>query len=408
MTVGKFGGIEVNRSLVWTGDLNESALSSTPASASSDVKFYDTTLRDGEQSVGVVISPEQKLQIAKLIDSLGVQRIEAGFPRVSEDDRRAIEMIRDADLRADIWGFSRAMPADIRAIADLGLKYTVIEAPISDMKLQALGVDRSEMVRRIQTTIDFAVKAGIQVAYFGVDGTRANMQFFSEVYRAALEAGASELVVVDTLGIATPEAVAYLVGKVVALGGKDVPVHYHGHNDFGLATAGAVAAVRAGAKWIHGTINGMGERAGNTSIPEAALALGALYGVETGVRYEKTYEVSREIQKICGYTLEPWKPLIGQNLFRRETGTVASQFHHPPAIEPYASQLVGQSRSIVLGKKSGLDSIRIKCRDLGVTVADERLQSILDAVKARGVEKRGLVSEQEFLDIVTQIEVAAD
>lgn len=244
----------MDRSLVWTGSLNETALSATSTDKirGSRVRFYDTTLRDGEQSVGVVMTPDQKVEIANLIDSLGVERIEAGFPRVTEDDRRAIERIRDAGLDAEVWGFSRAMPADIHAVADLGLRYTVIEAPISDAKLKALGVDRSEMLHRIQNTIRFAANEGIRVAYFGVDGTRSDLSFFEDVYKAALDAGASELVVVDTLGISSPEGAAYLVRKVSEIGGRNVPVHYHGHNDFGLATAGAVSAAEAGATWIHG------------------------------------------------------------------------------------------------------------------------------------------------------------
>lgn len=392
----------MDRSLIWTGDINEKALPEENLS----VGFYDTTLRDGEQSVGVVISPEEKLEIAKLIDSLGVERIEAGFPRVSEGDRRAIEMILNAGLKAEIWGFSRAMPADIEAVADLGLKYTVIEAPISDLKLNALGVDREVMLSRIRNTVTYAVERGIKVAFFGVDGTRADLVFFDQAYKTALEAGASELVVVDTLGIASPEAVSYLIERLVDLAGESVPVHFHGHNDFGLATAGAVAAVRSGAKWIQGTINGMGERGGNANIPEVGLALTALYGAKIKLDFSQTYEVSKKVQDICGYTLDPWKPLIGQNLFRRETGSVASQFHLPPAVEPYSAQLVGQTRSIVLGKKSGIDSIKIKALDLDLQISEEQLSKVLEAVKSLGVKKRDLITDSEFCDIVSKVSSA--
>jgi isopropylmalate/homocitrate/citramalate synthase len=205
---------------------------------------------------------------------------------------------------------------------------------------------------------------------------------------------------VDTLGIASPEAVADLVGRTVEWVGQDVPVHFHGHNDFGLATAAAVAAVRAGAHWVHGTINGMGERAGNANLGEVALALRALYGVESNLRLEKVREVSERVRELSGYELEPWKPVTGETLFRRESGAVASQFHDPPSIEPYSSELVNAERGIVLGKKSGLDSIRIKAEELGLDVPEERRAEVLAKVKELGTRKRGLVGDDEFRDLV--------
>ena len=283
---------------IWTGALNDAYR------LGGSVGLYDTTLRDGEQTVGVVLDPEQKLEIARLLDELGIDRIEAGFPRVSQDDWRAVE------------------------------------------------------------------------------------------------AGATEVVVVDTLGIAAPEAVAELVGRTVEWVGADVPVQFHGHNDFGLATAAAVAAVRAGATWIQGTINGMGERAGNANLGEVALTLHALYGVESNLKFDRIREVSARVQELSGYALEPWKPVTGETLFTRESGAVASQFHDPPSIEPYSSRLVAAQRAIVLGKKSGLDSVRIKAEELGLDLPDDRRAEVLAKVKALGTRKRGLVSDDEFRELV--------
>jgi isopropylmalate/homocitrate/citramalate synthase len=387
------GAFLIDRTQLWTGDLNERAR------VELDVKrvgLYDTTLRDGEQSVGVVLGPEEKLEIARLLDGLGIERIEVGFPRVSEDDRRAIELIIAAGLRAELWGFSRAVPDDVQAIVDLGLRASVIESPLSDLKLDALGVSREKMLERIERAVSFAAEAGVRVAFFGVDGSRADLSFLEEAYRRALAAGAAEVVVVDTLGIAAPEAVAYFVSRIRDAVGPDVPLHWHGHDDFGLATAGAIAAVRAGATWLHGTINGMGERAGNASLCEVALALDALYGVETGLRLEESVRVSERVRELCGYALDPWKPVTGENLFRRETGAVAAQFHDPSAIEPYSSALVGAERGIVLGKKSGLDSIRIKSAELGLDVPEERWPELLAQVKALSAERGGLVDDNEF------------
>jgi isopropylmalate/homocitrate/citramalate synthase len=386
----------IERDKVWTGSLNRDAFGAGDGSL---VRLYDTTLRDGEQTVGVVLGPEQKLEIARLVDALGVDRIEVGFPRVSDDDRRAIELIVADGLRAELWGFARAVPEDVDAVLDLGLRASVIEAPVSDLKLDALGVPRAKMLERIERAVAHAADAGVKVAFFGVDGSRADLAFVADVYRAAVAAGAAEVVVVDTLGIAAPEAVAYFIEHVRDAVGPDVPLHYHGHDDFGLATAGAVAAVKAGADWIHGTVNGMGERAGNANLPEIALALEALYGYTTNLRLEETVAVSARIRDLCGYVLAPWSPLVGENLFRRETGAVAAQFHDPPAVEPYSSELVGATRGIVLGKKSGTDSIRIKAAELGIELSDERRKEVLEAVKARAIEKGGLVTDDEFVDL---------
>ncbi len=379
-------------SMIWTGGLNDRY------AIRGRVGLYDTTLRDGEQTVGVVLGPEEKLEIARLLDGLGVDRIEAGFPRVSDDDWRAVELVAGAGLNAEVWGFSRAVPADLEALVELGVRYSVIESPISDLKLDAIGVSRETMLERIAKAMRFAAEHDIHAAFFGVDSTRAEPDFFRQVYETAVEAGAREVVVVDTLGIASPEAVTDLVGHTIQwLDGT--PVHFHGHNDFGLATASAVAAVRAGASWVHGTINGMGERAGNANLGEVALTLRALYGVESNLRLDRIREVSARVRELSGYELEPWKPVTGETLYRRESGAVASQFHDPQSIEPYSSELVATERSIVLGKKSGLDSIRIKAEELGLDVPEERRAEVLAAVKQRGTEKRDLVTDDEFREI---------
>jgi len=389
----------LDRSKVWTGDLNAKALEPQPRVT---VGLYDTTLRDGEQTVGVVLDPEQKLEIATALSDAGVDRIEAGFPRVSDEDARAISLILEAGLEAEIWGFSRAVRADVEALVELGLSASVVESPISDGKLAALGVSRETMLERIRSAVSFATEKGIRVAFFGVDSTRAEPEFVRQVYDAAVDAGAREVVVVDTLGIATPEAAAFLVGEVSERLGHDVPIHWHGHDDFGLATAAAVAAVQAGATWVQGTINGMGERAGNADLVEVALALEALYGIPTRLRLEQARGLARLVQGLSGTPLAAWKPVTGDNLFTRESGAVAAQFHDPPAIEPYASELVGAERGIVLGKKSGLDSIRIKVAELGLTVPEEAYAALLEAVKRAGAKKRGLVTDAEFKRLVSR------
>lgn len=389
-------------SQIWVSELN--ARTEVRAGFPKEpVRFYDTTLRDGEQTVGVVLSPQQKLEIARKLDELGVSRIEAGFPRVSPEDAEAIQLMQEAGIKAELWGFSRAVKADVEELVRLGLKASVIESPTSEIKLKAYGIAPDELLRRVEAAVSTAAQSGITVAFFAVDSTRTDLAFLKNVYLAAMNAGAKEIVVVDTIGASGPEAAEFLMREVRSWLGPDVPLHWHGHNDFGMATACAVAAVRGGATWIQGTINGMGERAGNADIGEIALALKCLYGVPVAMNLEKVREVSQTVCRAAGYTLEAWKPLVGENLFMRESGAVASQFHIPEAIEPYSSELVGAARSIVLGKKSGLDSIDLKAKELGLSVSSDRRAPILAEVKKRAINKRGLVSDDEFREIVKKI-----
>jgi isopropylmalate/homocitrate/citramalate synthase len=384
---------------LWTGELNRRALGESP-DAPARVGLYDTTLRDGEQTVGVALDPEQKLAIARAIDSLGIERIEAGFPRVSKDDTEAFRAIAAAGLDAEIWGFARAVPADVDALLEIGVRAAVIESPVSDGKLSAYGISREDLIRRVVTAVSHAAESGVTVCFFGVDGSRADFGFLERVYREAVQAGAAEVAMVDTLGAVNPEAAALMVRSARRWVGEAIPVHWHGHNDFGLATAAAVAAVRAGAQWVQGTINGMGERAGNANLGEVALALEGLYGIETNLRFDRLREVAELVRATSGYDLEPWKPLTGETLFTRESGAVASQFHDPPAIEPYSSDLVGAQRRIVLGKKSGLDSIRIKLAELGLERPEDDWPALLAQVKALGSRKHDLVTDEEFRDFV--------
>jgi len=393
-----------NNSKIWVSELNARP-EIRAAFPRTMIRFYDTTLRDGEQTVGVVLSPQQKLEIARKLDELGVGRIEAGFPRVSPEDAEAIQLMQKAKLKAELWGFSRAVKADVEELVRLGLHASVIEAPTSDIKLKAYSLTRDEVLRRVVDAMSVAKQNGITVAFFAVDGTRTEFGFLKKIYLAALEAGAAEIVVVDTIGACGPEAVEFLVREVCKWVGPSTPVHFHGHNDFGLATACAVAAVRAGATWIQGTINGMGERAGNADICEIALALRCLYDVPVDLDLTKVRKVSEVVAKSSGYTLDAWKPLVGENLFMRESGAVAAQFHIPKAIEPYSAELVNARRGIVLGKKSGLDSIDLKCKELGLTITPEQRAPILAEVKKRAIAKRGLLTNQEFRSIVEELHV---
>jgi isopropylmalate/homocitrate/citramalate synthase len=392
----------IPRNQIWTSELNNEPEIQSAFDRSFPVRFYDTTLRDGEQTIGVVFTPEDKFEIARKLSELGIGRIEAGFPRVSEEDSRAVKRIIEAGLTSEIWGFSRALKEDLDALIDLGTKSVLIEISTSEIKMKAFGFTRRIVMKRATDAIRQARDNGMKVLFFPVDSTRSDLAFLKDMYSAALEAGAEEVAIVDTIGATCPEAVERLVRTVSEWVGTSVPIHFHGHNDFGLGTASAIAAVRGGANWIQGTINGMGERAGNTDICEVALALQCLYDVPVELDLSKAREVSALIQKAGGYQVDRWKPVVGESLFVRESGAVASQFHIPEAIEPYSAELVSAARRIVLGKKSGLASIKLKSEELGLTVSHDKQASILAEIKSRATRGRRLISDDEFRELVSQ------
>jgi len=394
---------KIRKEQIWTSKLNDLDTVQSGFDHSKTIRFYDTTLRDGEQSVGVCFTPEEKFQIACKLDELGVSRIESGFPRVSEDDTQAVRRILDAGLNAEIWGFARCVQADIDAHIELGTRYLLIEISTSDVKMKAYGFDREKVLDRVVSSVKHAKANGIErVNFFAVDSTRSDLAFLRQVYEAAVEAGADEISVVDTIGACAPESVEYLIREVKSWVGPKVPVHWHGHNDFGMATAAAVAAVRGGADWVQGTINGMGERAGNADICEVALALQCLYNVPVELDLSKAREVSRLVQAAGNYTVDGWKPVVGEYLYTRESGAVASQFHIPEAIEPYAADIVAAERKIVLGKKSGLASIKLKLEELGIDVPDERFGDILSTVKNKATAEGRLLTDTEFREVVAR------
>ena len=384
----------------WTSELNTIDAVRGGFDRATPVRFYDTTLRDGEQAVGVVFTPQEKFEIACALDAMGVGRIEAGFPRVSEDDSRAVKRILDAGLDAEVWGFSRAVRGDLDALVELGISRALIEISTSEVKMKAYGFDRGVVLQRATDAIKYAVDHGMRVIFFPVDSTRSDLGYLQEVYARALESGASELAVVDTIGACAPEAVAHLIGQVRAWVGPDIPLHFHGHNDFGLGTALAIAAVRAGADWVQGTVNGIGERAGNSDLCEVALALSCLYDVPVSLDLTQARKASALVQRAGNYQVDGWRPVVGENLFTRESGAVANQFHIPQAIEPYSADLVAAPRRIVLGKKSGLSNIKLKLKELDLSVPEDQLGKLLSEVKTRATNAGKLMSDEEFRQLV--------
>lgn len=388
---------------IWISELNQREEVQAGFDRSRPVRFYDTTLRDGEQAVGVVFDPDEKFAIACGLDKLGVARIEAGFPRVSEADTQAVRRILKAGLKAEIWGFSRAVRGDLDALIELGISQALIEISTSEIKMKAYGFDQARVIKNVSESVQHAVTNGMKVLFFPVDSTRSELGFLRKVYQTALDAGATELAVVDTIGACAPEAVESLIREVRSWIGSEVPLHFHGHNDFGLGTAAAIAAVRGGADWIQGTINGIGERAGNSDLCEVALALSCLYNVPIELNLTQARQVSALVQKAGNYRVDGWRPVVGDNLFIRESGAVATQFHMPAAIEPYSAELVAAERKIVLGKKSGLVSVQLKAEELGIALPESAHAEVLARVKELGTSQGRLITDDEFRQIARSV-----
>lgn len=391
------------RQLAWVSDLNLQPEVLGENALPRELKFYDTTLRDGEQTAGVCFSKEDKLEIARLVDSLGVDRIEAGMPVVSREDREAIEMIVADGLRAEIWGFCRSIKADIDACAAAGVKAIVTEIPTSPYKFRSYGMSPEAILAKLVDHLQYAKEKGLYTAFFAVDATRADPGFLREAYTRAVELGkADEVVLVDTLGVATPETMYYLTRQLRSW--VQVPVHVHCHNDFGLGTACTVAGVKAGAQWAQTTINGIGEKTGNVDVAEVALVAETLYEVDTKIRFDRLYEVGRRVAEISGVPVSPMKPVIGENAFKRESGVAIMQIaEYPPSVEGYAPELINREREVLLGKKSGRHSIVYMLGKLNLSATEAQLGPILERVKELGLRNHGPVSEEQFRTIVAQV-----
>jgi len=367
------------------------------------IGIYDCTLRDGEQVPGLVFRKSDKVRIAQALDELGVQRIEAGMPVVSDEDREVVREIVRLGLKAEVWGFCRCAIGDIDACLELDVESVICEIAVSPFKMKAYSLTEEDVLGRIVKAITYAKEHGLKVAFFAVDMTRADLDFLKKAYTTAVyDAHADEVVIADTLGVASPEAIFYLTGKLKEW--VKVPVHIHCHNEFGMATACSIAAVKAGAEWIHVSVNGIGERSGNTDIAEVSLALLLLYGRDTGLNYGKLREVSKLVEELSGIKTPPNKPIVGDTIFKRESGvTVLQLISYPPSVEPYPPELVGGERGIVLGKKSGKHSVEWKLKQLGINVTDRHINQILKMVKDKSIEKKGPISDEEFISIVNQV-----
>jgi methanogen homocitrate synthase len=372
------------------------------------VSIHDATLRDGEQTPGVVFSVADKIAIAEKLDEIGIDRIEAGMPVVSAEDFQAIKEISRLGLKSRIYAFVRAMNADIDKAVECGCHGVIIEIPIGYPKLKyQFHWTWEDVLRKSVGVINYAKSRGLYAVYFPYDTTRAREEDLRNLLsRIMQDAPPDSIGLVDTMGCALPEAIKYLVRLIKSL--TNLPVEVHTHNDFGMAVATELAGVEAGAECVHSCANGLGERTGNAALEELIVALHVLYGYETQYDLGKLPELGELVRRLSKLDFAVNKPILGERNFTREAGIgVDLVVKEPLAMFGTHPALTGRSGEVVLGKKSGKASITYHLEQIGIRDADDgAIAEMLRRVKEKGTEKRGLVTPEEFREIVDSVLVA--
>lgn len=369
------------------------------------VEIHDATLRDGEQTPGVVFSVDDKIAIAQKLSEVGVERIEAGMPAVSPQDAESIKQISKLGLNSRIFTFARAMKKDIDMALECGAQGVIIEVPIGYPKLKTqFGWTWQDVLARSAPVINYAREQGLYAVFFPYDTTRARADDLENLCKGIMaESPPDSIGIVDTMGCATPEAIKYMVRWVKRMTG--LPIEIHTHNDFGMGVATELAAVTAGAEVVHSCGNGLGERTGNAAMEELMLGLDLLYGYDTGYKLDKLPELGELLSRLANVPIARNKPILGSGNFTRESGIGINYVMHDPLVMfGTHPALTGRAGEVVLGKKSGKASISYKLEQLGLGESDEaETAEMLDSVKQAGIKKRDILSDDEFKAIVEAI-----
>ena len=364
-----------------------------------DITIYDTTLRDGEQTPGVCFSLDEKLEIARKLDQFKIHQIEAGFPIVSEKERESVKTIANEGLDATILGLTRTKTEDIDAALDCDVDGIITFVGTSDIHLDhKMHITRQDAINLSETAVEYAKDHGLFVAFSAEDATRTDIEFLKRIYGKAQECGADRVHIADTTGAITPQGIDYLVKELVK--DIDIDIAVHLHNDFGLAVINSIVGVLAGAKAVSTTVNGIGERAGNASLEELIMAMKILYGKDYGFKTKYIKELSDLVSKASGLPIPYNKPIVGNNVFRHESGIhVDAVIEEPLCYEPYLPELVGQKRQLVLGKHSGCRAVRAKLNECELDVSNDELIEIVRQVKKQREEGK-YINDQVFKEIV--------
>jgi isopropylmalate/homocitrate/citramalate synthase len=370
------------------------------------IKFHDITLRDGEQQTGVIFTKDDKIRIAEGLAEAGVHRIEAGMPVVSPSDTAAIKEIVKRNLGPEIFAFSRCMVDDVKRAVDCGVSGVVMEVPSSTHIIQY--AYKWQFEKAIELSIEstaYAHSQGLKVVFFPIDFSRAEITWvLALINRVATEGHMDALALVDTFGVLAPHAMQYLVRESKKRISKPLEAHFH--MDFGMGIANTVMAVAEGVEVIHSTVLGLGERAGNVPMEETALALRMMYGIDTGLKLDKLYSLAKLVEKLSGHKVASNRPVVGDQLFQVESGIIASWWmncgeNNPTELFPYHWDVVGQpAPKIVIGKGSGIDSIKMRLREMGVQFTEEEAMQVVMAVKEHSLKTKSLLTDEEFKTVL--------
>jgi isopropylmalate/homocitrate/citramalate synthase len=368
-----------------------------------EVVFHDVTLRDGEQTPGVVLRTREKVEIARKLDEVGLHRIEAGMPVVSKEDFDAVKEIAHLGLKSKVVAFSRLVKEDIEEALKCDVEGIICEGPIGVPKLKQFNWTYDQVIEKAVRAIEFAKEHGLWAAFFGVDGTRADIEFTIKVLETvSRQAHPDSFVIVDTFGCASPEGFGEFVRQIKQR--IKEPLEVHTHNDFGLGVADAISGLMNGAVAVHTSVNGIGERSGNASFEEVAMCLKFLYGQKVRFDFAKFKELSNLVRKYTMFPLAPNKPIVGDRVFTREAGiSIAGWMKYHLGSEAYLPELVGNKHGVFLGKKSGRHSIDWKLKEMGLVAKEDQMEEILERVKRRSEETKSNVDDSEFEKIARSV-----
>lgn len=374
------------------------------------IEFLDTTLRDGEQQPSIILTKDEKVEIAKKLAEVGVQRIEAGTPAVLQEDAEAIREICSLGLSAKVFAFVRNMPGDMKLAKECGVDGVIAEMVGSRHMLE--GAKKWTIDRAIKSSVEATLAAkemGLYVTYFPADSSRAEFDYLLELVQAVYEEGHMDsLALVDTMGVFSPEGAAYRVRKLKKQL-PNLPIEVHFHDDYAMGVSTTIAALAAGAEVAHVTVNGIGERAGGAQLEAVALGLEALYGQDTGLNLQKFKELSKFVLERTRVPIGPTKPVVGDKIFLWETGLPSSLWvnckdEDPLIMLPYMYDLTGQNEPyLLLGKKSGKDNLKTWIADSGMDVPEEKMNDLLQLVKKKSYELKSDLTMEQFKELIAQL-----
>ncbi|MBN9645856.1 homocitrate synthase [Terrisporobacter glycolicus] len=364
-----------------------------------EIKIVDTTLRDGEQTAGVAFANHEKVTIAQTLSDMGIDQLEVGIPTMGGDEKATIKAICKRNLNSSIMAWNRAVITDIEQSIDCGVDAVAISLSVSDIHIEhKLKKSRQWVLDNMYNAVTYAKKNGLYISVNGEDASRADTDFLIEFINLAKEAGADRFRYCDTVGVMEPFTIRDTIEKIHKATNFDIEMHTH--NDFGMATANAIAGIVGGANHIGVTVNGLGERAGNAALEEVIMALKFVYGYETDIDTTKFREISKYVSQASGRQLPDWKAIVGINMFRHESGIHADgAMKNPKNYEAFDPSEVGLERQIVIGKHSGKAAIVNKFEEYSIDLSQEEAEAMLELVRQTSVRMKRNLFDKELVAI---------